>query len=83
MSLKTREMYHLTGMKRSRASREKTETLEQIPCGLTELVVIGNFKCTTCSDGGREAKIGRDLFTGIVFNDEVQKDLLAEKNLPN
>ena len=56
----------------------KTETLEKFHCGLTELVVEGNFKCTACNDGGLEAEIIRDLFTAIMANDEVQKDLLAE-----
>ena len=56
----------------------KTETLEEFLCGLTELVVKGNFKCTACNDGGLEAEIIRDLFTANMSKDEVRKDLLVE-----
>ena len=61
----------------------KTETLEEFHCGLTELVVKGNFKCTACNDGGLESEIIRDLFTAHMTNDEVQKDLLAETKTPD
>ena len=60
----------------------KTESLEEFHCGLTELVVKGNFKCTACKDGGLESEIIRDLLTAIMSNDEVQKDLLAETKSP-
>ena len=60
----------------------KTESLEEFHCGLTELVVRGNFKCTACNDGGLESEIVRDLFTANMSNDEVQKDLLAETKTP-
>ena len=60
----------------------KTESLEEFHCGLTELVVKGNFKCTACKDGGLESEIIRDLFTANMSNDEVQKDLLAETKPP-
>ena len=60
----------------------KTESLEEFHCGLTELVVKGNFKCTACNDGGLESEIVRDLFTANMSNDEVQKDLLAETKTP-
>ena len=60
----------------------KTESLEEFHCGLTELVVKGNFKCTACNDGGFESEIVRDLFTANMSNDEVQKDLLAETKTP-
>ena len=56
----------------------KTESLEEFDCGLTELVVKGNFKCTERNDGGFESEITRDLFTANMSNDEDQKDLLAE-----
>ena len=61
----------------------KTETLKEFHCGLTELVVKGNFKCTACNDGGLESEIIRDLFTANMTNDEVQKDLLAETLTPD
>ena len=61
----------------------KTETLEEFHCGLTELVVKGNFTCTACNDGGLESEIIRDLFTANMTNDEVQKDLLAETKTPD
>ena len=57
---------------------EKTESLEEFNCGLTELVVKGNFKCTACKDGEFESEITRDLFTANMSNDEVLKDILAE-----
>ena len=56
----------------------KTESIEEFHCGLSELVVKGNFKCTACNDGGLESEIIRDFFTANMSNDEVQKDLLAE-----
>ena len=59
----------------------KTESLEEFHCGLTELVVKGNFKCIACNDGGLESETIRDLFTANMSNDEVQKDLLAEKKI--
>ena len=62
--------------------QNKTETLEQFHCGLTELVIIGNFKCPNCNDNTLETKIIRDLFTANMTNDEVQKDLLAETKTP-
>ena len=61
----------------------KTETLEEFHCGLRELVVKSNFKCTACNDGGLESEIIRDLFTANMTNDEVQKDLLAETKTPD
>ena len=61
----------------------KTKTLQEFHCGLTELVVKGNFKCTACNDGGLEAEISRDLFTANMSNDEVQRDLLAETKSPD
>ena len=60
----------------------KTESLEQYHCGLTELVVKGNFKCVNCNDGRLETEIIRDLFIANMSNDEVQKDLLAETKTP-
>ena len=60
----------------------KTESLEQYHCGLTELVVKGNFKCGNCNDGRLETEIIRDLFIANMSNDEVQKDLLAETKTP-
>ena len=59
----------------------KTDSLEEFHCGLTKLVVEGNFKCTACNDEGLEAEITRDLFTANMSNDEVQKELLAEKKI--
>ena len=52
----------------------KTESLEEFHCGLIELVVKGNFKCTACNDG--------DLFTDFYLQRTVQKDLLVETKLP-
>ena len=60
----------------------KTDTLEELHCGLTELVVKGNFKCTACNDVGLESEIIRDLFTANMSNDEVQKDIFAETKTP-
>ena len=60
----------------------KTESLEEFHCGLTELVVKGNFKCTACNDVSLESEIVRDLFIAHMSNDEVQKDLLAETKTP-
>ena len=60
----------------------KIESLEELHCGLTELVAKGNFKCTACNDGGLESEIVSNLFTAIMSNDEVQKDLLAETKTP-
>ena len=60
----------------------KTKTLEEIHCGLTELVAKGNFKCTACNDGGLESEIIRDLFTANMSNDEVKKDPLAQTKAP-
>ena len=60
----------------------KTESLEQYHCGLTELVVKGNFKCVNCNDGRLETEIIRDLFIANMSNNEVQKDLLAETKTP-
>ena len=37
--------------------QEKTETLAEIHCGFTELVVKCNFKCTACNDEGLEGKM--------------------------
>ena len=63
--------------------QNKTETLEQFHCGLTELVIKGNFKCPNCNDNTLETEIIRDLFTANMTNDEVQKDLLAETKTPD
>ena len=60
----------------------KTESPEEFHCGLTELVVKGNFKSTACNVGGLESEIIRDLFTANMSNYEVQKDLLAETKSP-
>ena len=60
----------------------KTESLEQYHCGLTELVVKGNFKCVNCNDGRLKTEIIGELFTANMSNDEVQKDLLAETKTP-
>ena len=62
--------------------QNKTETLEQFHCGLTELVIKGNFKCPNCNANTLETEIIRDLFTANMTNDEVQKDLLAETKSP-
>ena len=62
--------------------QNKTETLEQFHCGLTELVIKGNFKCPNCNNNTLETEIIRDLFTANMTNDEVQKDLLAETKSP-
>ena len=62
--------------------QNKTETLEQFHCGLTELVIKGNFKCPNCNNNTLETEIIRDLFTANMTNDEVQKDLLAETKTP-
>ena len=60
----------------------KTDTLEEFHCGLTELVVKGNFKCAACNDVGLDSEIIRDLFTANMSNDEVQNDLFAETKTP-
>ena len=60
----------------------KTENLEQYYCLLTEPAVKGNSKCPNCHDGRLETEIIRDLFTGNMSNEEVQKDLLAETKTP-
>ena len=58
--------------------QNKTETLEQVHCGLAEKVERGNFKCPDCQHGGLEAEIIRDLFTATITNDKVQQYILAE-----
>ena len=63
--------------------QNKTETLKQFHCGLTELVIKGNFKCPNCNDNTLETEIIRGLFTANMTNDEVQKDLLAETKTPD
>ena len=63
--------------------QNKTETLEQFHCGLTELVIKGNFKCPNCNDNTLETEIIRGLFTANMTNDEVQKDLMAETKTPD
>ena len=60
----------------------KTESLEQYHCGLTVLVVKGNFKRLNCNDGRLETEIIRVLFIANMSNDEVQRDLLAETKTP-
>ena len=62
--------------------QNKTETLEQFHCRLTELVIKGNFKYPNCNNNNLETEIIRDLFTANMTNDEVQKDLLAETKTP-
>ena len=60
----------------------KTESLKEFHCGLTELVVKVNFKCTACNDGGLESETIRDLLTANMSNGKVQKELLAETKTP-
>ena len=60
----------------------KTESLEELHCRLTELVVKRNFKCKACKVGGLEAEITGDLLTANMSYDEVQNYLLPETKSP-
>ena len=62
--------------------QNKTGTLKQFHCGVTEFVMKGNFKCPHCNANTLETEIIRDIFTANMTNDEVQKDLLAETKSP-